>query len=73
MTADIDGTLTGHVFADFIHDLRSGQFPLAGITTAGIYETFVLTQYFTGFWRDIHRYSPDRRASPPGIIQFLKT
>ena len=36
MAANIDGALTGHVFADFIHHLRSGQFPLTGIAAAGI-------------------------------------
>jgi hypothetical protein len=49
MTAEINGTLTGHIFADFIHDLRGCQFPLTGITAAGIYQGFVLSQYFAGF------------------------
>jgi hypothetical protein len=58
MTGEIHGTLTGHVLADFIHDLRGCQFPLTGITAAGINQGFVLSEYFTGFWRNIHRYSP---------------
>jgi len=58
MTAEIHGALTGHIFADFIHDLRGCEFPLAGITAAGIYQGFVLSQYFAGFWRNIHPYYP---------------
>ncbi|AGR61892.1 hypothetical protein A464_plas0068 (plasmid) [Salmonella bongori N268-08] len=42
MTADVHGILTGHVFADFIHHLRGGHFPLTSITSAGINQGFVV-------------------------------
>ncbi len=56
MTADVNGTLTGHVLADFIHDLRDRQFKftLVGITAAGINQLFVLAKNFTGFWFNVH-------------------
>jgi hypothetical protein len=50
MAANIDGALTGHVFADFIHHLRSGQFPLTGIAAAGINQGFVLSQDIAALW-----------------------
>jgi hypothetical protein len=52
------GTLTGHVFADFIHHLRGGQFPLTGITSAGINQGFVLSQDLAGFRCKFHTFSP---------------
>jgi hypothetical protein len=58
MTAGIHGTLTGHIFADFIHDLRGGQFPLPGITAAGINQGFVLTQDIAALWCKFHTFSP---------------
>ncbi|EEJ2352425.1 hypothetical protein AH810_003960 [Salmonella enterica subsp. enterica] len=50
MTADVHGTLTGHVVTNLIHHLRGGQFPLTGITAAGINQGFVLNR--TGFLGD---------------------
>jgi hypothetical protein len=49
MAANIDGTLTGHVFTDFIHHLRSGQFPLTGIAAAGINQGFCTVAGYRGF------------------------
>jgi hypothetical protein len=54
MAANIDGALTGHVFADFIHHLRSGQFPLTGIAAAGINQGFVLSQDIAALWCKFH-------------------
>ncbi|WP_343139839.1 hypothetical protein, partial [Pseudomonas aeruginosa] len=58
MAANIDGTLTGHVFTDFIHHLRSGQFPLTGIAAAGINQGFVLSQDIAALWCKFHVRSP---------------
>lgn len=66
MTADVHGTLTGHVFADFIHNLRGGQFPLTGITSAGINQGFVLSQDLTALWCKFHTFSPCPAGFPAG-------
>jgi hypothetical protein len=74
MAANIDGTLTGHVFADFIHHLRSGQFPLTGIAAAGINQGFVLSQDIAALWCKFHvLFLLNRRASPPDSNQLLNT
>jgi hypothetical protein len=73
MAANIDGALTGHVFADFIHHLRSGQFPLTGIAAAGINQGFVLSQDIAALWCKFHVLSLNRRASPPDSNQLLNT
>ena len=58
MAANIDGALTGHVFEDFIHHLRSGQLPLTGIAAAGINQGFVLSQDIAALWCKFHVLSP---------------
>lgn len=58
MTGEIHGTLTGHVLADFIHDLCGCQFPLTGITAAGINQGFVLSQDIAALWCKFHVLSP---------------
>lgn len=58
MAANTDGTLTGHVFTDFIHHLRGGQFPLPGIAAAGINQGFVLAQDIAALWCKFHVLSP---------------
>lgn len=58
MAANIDGTLTDHVFTDFIHHLGGGQFPLTAITAAGINQGFVLSQDTAALWCKFHVLSP---------------
>lgn len=74
MTADVNGTLTGHVLADFIHDVRDRQFTLVGITAAGINQLFVLAKNFTGFWFNVHGVTAEKRIRLQhqfGIVTFL--
>lgn len=71
MIADVHGTLTRHVVTNFIHHLRGGQFPLTGITSAGINQGFVLSSRLCG--ASFIRFLPVRRVSPPDINQLLKT
>ncbi len=71
MAANIDGTLTGHVFADFIHHLRSGQFLLTASRRRALIRAFVLSQDIAALWCSCDFFL--NRRGPPDSNQLLNT